>query len=113
MPLCRGSALVRNVRLLPRRSVHRRPDRQDLAGHARGAPLSGRDRRLIRALSYCVSPESGCGTTRTCRGGPTTSAVGGRTDMPFKRADFLVLMEGSIGQRNTLIFSERWSVDMK
>ena len=28
------------------------------------------------------------GTTRTCRGGPTTSAVGGITDMPFKRADF-------------------------
>jgi len=33
---------------------------------------------------------SDVGTTRTCRGGPTTSAVGGRTDMPFKRADFRV-----------------------
>jgi hypothetical protein len=29
------------------------------------------------------------GTTRT-RGGPTTSAVGGRTDMPLRRADFRV-----------------------
>jgi hypothetical protein len=28
------------------------------------------------------------GTKRTCRGGPTTSAVEGRTDMPFKRANF-------------------------
>jgi hypothetical protein len=28
--------------------------------------------------------------TRTWRGGPSTSAVEGRTDMPFKRADFRV-----------------------
>jgi hypothetical protein len=43
------------------------------------------------------SPHSGeclehgaAGTTRTCRGGLTTSAVGGRTDTPSKRADFRV-----------------------
>jgi hypothetical protein len=30
------------------------------------------------------------GTKRTCRGGPTTSAVEGRTDMPFKLADVRV-----------------------
>jgi hypothetical protein len=30
---------------------------------------------------------SAAGTTRACRGGPTTSAVRGGTDMPFKRAD--------------------------
>jgi hypothetical protein len=31
-----------------------------------------------------------CFSTRTCRGNQTTSAVGGRTDMSFKRADFRV-----------------------
>jgi hypothetical protein len=30
------------------------------------------------------------GTTRTWRSGPTTSAVGAGTDVPFKRADFRV-----------------------
>ena len=48
---------------------------------------------LGKAASYAISDirrTSEIGTTRTCRGGPTTSAVGGRTDMPFKRADFRV-----------------------
>jgi hypothetical protein len=30
------------------------------------------------------------GTTRTCRGGPTTLLLKGRTDMPFKLADVRV-----------------------
>jgi hypothetical protein len=49
--------------------------------------ISTRDR--VRVL-FAALHESGCGTTRTCRGDPTTSAVGGRTNMPFKRADFRV-----------------------
>src|SRR6266850_2738389 len=35
-------------------------------------------------MRIAAAHESACGTKRTCRGGPTTSAVEGRTDMPFK-----------------------------
>jgi hypothetical protein len=44
--------------------------------------------RTARDDAIAAVHESVHGTTRTCPGGPTTSAVGGGTDMPFKRADF-------------------------
>ena len=36
------------------------------------------------------------GTKRTCRGGLTTSAVEGRTDMPFKQGHFRVYARATI-----------------
>jgi len=47
-----------------------------------GPDLSG------RTIMLTAVDESPVGTKRTCRGGPTTSAVEGRTDMPFKQEHF-------------------------
>ena len=41
-------------------------------------------------LPFAAAYESLCGTNRTCRVDPTKSAIEGRTDMPFKRANFRV-----------------------
>src|SRR3979409_2662435 len=42
------------------------------------------------------------GTSRTCRGGPKTSALEGRTDIPVKRADFRVLPNPDTGRAQRL-----------
>jgi len=45
---------------------------------------------VIEEQFFAAVHESPYGTKRTCWGGPTTSAVEGRTDMPFKLADVRV-----------------------
>jgi hypothetical protein len=50
------------------------------------------------------------GTTRTWRGGPTTSAVGGTTDMPFKRAN-ICRVQGRFSVAELFLLSPRcWPI---
>jgi hypothetical protein len=42
------------------------------------------------------------GTFRTCRGGLTTSALGGRTDMPFKQDHFRAAIRSLMAASNWL-----------
>jgi hypothetical protein len=48
------------------------------------------DEMIEQESTFAAVHESEAGTTRTCLSGLTMSAVGGRTDMPFKLADFRV-----------------------
>jgi DNA-binding response OmpR family regulator len=54
----------------------------------RSTAASGAPHSRSKFPEFVALHESLDGTKRTCRGGPTTSAVEGRTDMPFKRANF-------------------------